>query len=244
MNISKVVGDIIRCLPHPFCNMVQEKNYKKEIDDLRSKMAKGGGKKVFGIGLSRTGTTSLNDALKILGYNSKHFNSGSRICTWPELFLLDATVDTPVSARFESLYYTFPNSKFVYTVRDVSEWIDSMEDFYGVKDPSKLGDEWEKEKFWGTESLKKPGWSLRNGVQLSMIQKSLYANHKNWRNAYQEFDRRVKHFFSDKEENVMLELNIANGEGWEKLCPFLGCEIPNQSFPHTNRQESASPWGS
>lgn len=33
----------------------------------------------------------------------------------------------------------------------------------------------------------------------------------------------------------LLVLDICGGEGWEKLCPFLGKEIPQIEFPHRNK---------
>ena len=177
MNTNKILGDIIRLLPHPISSMVQERKYKRKVEKLKKKVENIEEKKIFGIGLSRTGTTSLERALKILGYNCEHFNSGSRVLNWPELFMLESAVDTPVSARFESLYYAFPDSKFIYTVRNISEWAESMKRFYGLGDPSQLRNKWKEKKFWGIGYSKKTGWGLRNGVQISMIQKNLYANH-------------------------------------------------------------------
>ena len=31
-----------------------------------------------------------------------------------------------------------------------------------------------------------------------------------------------------------LEVNICGGEGWERLCPFLGKPTPDEPFPKTN----------
>lgn len=32
----------------------------------------------------------------------------------------------------------------------------------------------------------------------------------------------------------LLVIDICAGERWEKLCPYLGCEAPDISFPHAN----------
>ena len=29
-------------------------------------------------------------------------------------------------------------------------------------------------------------------------------------------------------------LDVRGGEGWEKLCPFLGLNVPDVPFPHAN----------
>ena len=33
----------------------------------------------------------------------------------------------------------------------------------------------------------------------------------------------------------LLEMDIAAGDGWEKLCAFLGRDVPDQPFPHLNK---------
>jgi hypothetical protein len=34
------------------------------------------------------------------------------------------------------------------------------------------------------------------------------------------------------EDNRTLVMNIIEGDGWEKLCPFLNKEIPSVDFPN------------
>ena len=33
----------------------------------------------------------------------------------------------------------------------------------------------------------------------------------------------------------LVKMNLAEGDGWEKLCVFLGKETPATAFPHLNR---------
>src|SRR5690606_34416861 len=39
----------------------------------------------------------------------------------------------------------------------------------------------------------------------------------------------------------LLIMDISAGDGWAKLCPFLGVAIPKQAFPHTHRTDYANP---
>jgi hypothetical protein len=41
----------------------------------------------------------------------------------------------------------------------------------------------------------------------------------------------VKEYFRDRPDDLLV-MNICAGEGWEKLCPFLGLAIPKVKFPH------------
>jgi hypothetical protein len=75
--------------------------------------------RIYGIGLSRTGTTSLNQALYHLGYGSYHTNC-----------LIDPTryqsmTDTVPTYFYRQLYEFYPDSKFILTVRDVDDWLRS-----------------------------------------------------------------------------------------------------------------------
>ena len=30
-------------------------------------------------------------------------------------------------------------------------------------------------------------------------------------------------------------MNITQGDGWDKLCPYLNKDIPDTAFPHSNK---------
>ena len=82
--------------------------------------------KLFGIGLSRTGTTSLNTAFGRLGYRSVHFPSDARTRAEIEAFIADprerlslrtlrfhdALTDTPACVGFEALDAQLPPQSF------------------------------------------------------------------------------------------------------------------------------------
>jgi hypothetical protein len=49
----------------------------------------------------------------------------------------------------------------------------------------------------------------------------------------------VRQFFADKPAGKLLELAICEGEGWEKLCPFLDVPVPAVPFPVKNTAPGA-----
>lgn len=196
--------------------------------------------KVFGIGLSRTGTTSLSRALSLLGYeNSFHWTRDGKILGWSEFFQADAATDVPCSVQFESLYNTFENAKFVYTVREVDAWRSSIQKHLQAKSPSDLREKHLRLIFKAYKSAKKfncgSRWEMYNLIRQIQIREELYVRHGCWTPAYKAFERRVRHFFGDKPDGKLLEINIARGDGWNVLCPFLGVDIPNVPFPHANQ---------
>ncbi|MEM1413775.1 MAG: sulfotransferase [Myxococcota bacterium] len=83
--------------------------------------------KIFGIGLSRTGTTSLTHALGALGVRATHDCLPLfREPLHPMVAAHEAFVDTPVPLRFPLYDRCFPGSRFVLTTRARDAWLKSM----------------------------------------------------------------------------------------------------------------------
>lgn len=170
--------------------------------------------KIFGIGLPRTGTASLCESLKILGYKSKHYPK--YLCKVDEF---DALVDSPIPLHYKYLNEKYSNSKFILTIRDEESWINS------VKKAS-------KRFMW--HNLKPNG---RCGPEVYEMHIKLFNctgfdEHK-MRNGYRKFNEEVINYFKDN--NNLLIYNLCDGEGWFKLCKFLNKDIPNIKFPDRNK---------
>lgn len=182
--------------------------------------------KVFGIGLSRSATTSLNNALEILGFQSIHWlNPHTQSLIGEEDFLLfDGFTDIPVSYQFEKLYHTFPNAKFILTSRAMESWVRSVTLHYqNIRNISTPGE------------LSLPDIAQRFNGEAGAVEYNLYAQHLSWEAAFQHFHERINLFFADKPKDRFLELRIIDGEGWEKLCTFLDRPVPDVPFPNTNQ---------
>jgi len=236
--IQRTVASALRRLPAPLHRLPEEwkQSYLREAVKRRfvnstAETVKPGAK-VFGIGLSKTGTTSLNRALTMLGYDALHWTrNGQRVLGWPEFFYAEAATDTPCSAQFEALCHTFEDSKFIYTVRDTTDWTQSIKEHFGMESPRKFRKLWKEEEFWEGNF----GWRWQNSLRWIQVHEGLYAQHDTWEAAYDAFDNRVRRFFEEKADDRLLVMNIPNGDGWDALCPFLGHEIPDQDFPHAGR---------
>ncbi|WP_281274940.1 sulfotransferase family protein [Litorilituus sediminis] len=77
--------------------------------------------KVFIIGLPRTSTTSICLAMLELGYKTAH-----TAFTQKAFAQSDAMADTPIFCDYQLLDKTYPNSKFIYLVRDAELWLPSI----------------------------------------------------------------------------------------------------------------------
>jgi|GEM_PF-923052 len=182
--------------------------------------------KVFCIGLSRTATSSLYQALKILGFHTIHWLNPhtQKVISDEDFLVFDGFADILVSYQFEKLYYTFPNAKFIYTTRTIESWVHSITTHYlnvrQISTPMQLSLPDIKRRFDG--AMADAEWNL-------------YAQHPNWEIAFQCFQQRVDQFFVNKPKDRFLEMQICNGEGWGNLCVFLGKPIPDVPFPITNQ---------
>jgi hypothetical protein len=176
--------------------------------------------KVFGIGLGRTGTTSLTRALEILGYRAKHcphfyLDAGGQLCVSPEqIEQYEALTDEPVALIYRTLDQQYPHSRFILTVREMESWLTSREN------NSRAMNEW-----WA----KNPAVPVLHTALFgtAMFEREPYAQ------AYRKYVDGVYACFRDRPDDLLV-MDICAGEGWEKLCPFLGKPVPEVTFPRRN----------
>lgn len=191
-----------------------------------------GPSKVFVIGLSRTGTTSMHRALSTLGFQSIHWDNPltGRLPGDVDLHLFDAFGDINITARFEALSFRFPDARFILTERPLPQWVRSVSTHYhqrkGVCSPGELGDD----RFVG-----------QHEGQLGEIHGSLYAGHASWADAYASFSKRVDAHFGSHPDGRLLRFSVTEGDGWAPLVAFLGLPAPDPPFPHANRALVSDP---
>lgn len=182
--------------------------------------------RVFVIGLSRTGTSSMDAALGVLGFSHLHWiNHVTMDLIRPaDLYVFDAFSDVGITADFEALAYRFPNARFVMTTRPYDSWVVSVRRHFarqaGVEHPSQLVDSPLARTFRGMK-----GW----------IEASVYGHHETWADAYAAHERRVAEFFTGGRSERLLRFDATAGDGWSSLCAFLDRPLPKVAYPHTNQ---------
>jgi tetratricopeptide (TPR) repeat protein len=189
--------------------------------------------KIFGIGLSRTGTTTLAAALRLLGFATLHWmNPLTReVIGDDDIPLFDAFLDTPVSVRFEHFDERWPNSKFIWTERPYEAWLASMRRLWR----NQLG----LEEFADIKAALARADASDAGRRLRDINDILYFDHDGFRAAFEAYERRVLAFFTGKRATRLLRIDVTAGEGWPRLCAFLGRDPPREPFPWSNRARPA-----
>lgn len=173
------------------------------------------GEKIFGIGMQRTGTSTMTQALEVLGYESEHFPAG----LWgnrshPVLFENNAFFDNPIPIIYQELDERFPESKFILTIRDEDDWLQSCEHLF----TEKRGD-----------------FGFDKSERIKEMHHALYGtNHFDaevFRAAFRRHNREVKEYFSNRCDDLLI-IDIGQEDKWTPLCSFLGADHPEQPFPH------------
>ncbi|MDG1367680.1 MAG: sulfotransferase, partial [Acidimicrobiales bacterium] len=176
----------------------------------------------------------VHQALTTLGFGGLHWVNPltGRLPGEVDLHLFDAFSDINIAAQFETLAERYPASRFIWTQRPVEAWVRSVSAHYeqrnGVRSPGELRYRRHSGHFEG---------------QSGEIHESLFAGHSSWADAYAAFDSRVECYFGALPHDRLLRLSITEGDGWEVLCPFLGCEEPVASFPYANAGTALSDSG-
>lgn len=177
--------------------------------------------KIFGIGLSRTGTSSLYEALRVLGINACHYPTN-----YNDMQHYQACVDASVTFGYKFLDAMFPNSKFIYTVREPTKWVESIKKYFEVNvNPIASVNDFKVNDFTDKVNM--------------ILYKTTHFNSKDhFLKMYHEHDTDVRGWFKDR-PNDLLILDICNGCGWNELCQFLNTPTPQQQFPKTNSSDEA-----
>jgi hypothetical protein len=180
--------------------------------------------KVFCVGFHKTGTTSMSEALTLLGYRvsgsvvkgkdgKREVDIENKIL--PIAYQLvneyDAFQDNPWPIIFKDLDRKFPGSKFILTMRNSDSWIKSQVDYFGKK---------------GTPMRK---WIY--GVECPKGNERIYLKR------FEDHNREVLVYFKNRSEDFLV-MNLSEGDDWNQLCDFLGAEIPDTPFPHSNKSIS------
>ncbi len=184
--------------------------------------------RIFGIGAHKTGTTSLARALAMLGFPASHWIHHRELLRAISRgnFRFDllrgyrAALDLPIPTVFRELDAAFPGSRFILTLREPARWLRSLrtrEEWHGMRDPIPLHPA--EAHFYGFDTFD-PARCLAR---------------------VEEHNAAVRAHFADRPAQL-LELDIAAGDGWETLCPFLGVPAPDVPFPHENSASRVWPY--
>ncbi len=200
--------------------------------------------KIFCVGRNKTGTTSLEAALKMLGYRvgrqrdaellfevwgRRDFRSLIAYCHTAEAFQ-----DVPFSHdyTFQAMDPAFPGSKFILTVRDSPEqWYESLIRFHSKR--------LNKGRIPTPDDLRSDpyvynGWLWRQKELVfgpeehTLFQEELSKSH------YVRHEALIVDYFRHRQSDLLV-LNLADQDSMRRLCAFLGHSWNGQQMPLLNK---------
>ena len=181
--------------------------------------------KILGAGLPRTGTKTLCEALRILGYNAFHHEC-QRMPLFPDVpqgfgeckvfSEVDAVLDCPTAMYWREISAVY-DCLVILTVRNPDTWWESIK--------------WHTNKIRNSERM----WHIQytdtlHGLLFGVAQPNRYW----WMRRFLEHNQAVRDTIP---ADRLLELDIVAGGNWDVLCPFLGVEEPKNEWPWEHRRE-------
>jgi len=169
---------------------------------------------VFGIGLNKTGTTSLHEALSLLGFRSCHWISDAfsdevdRLIENGEELPFEAFTDVAsVAKRFRELDRQYPDAAFILTTRALDSWLTSRVRHVTMNRAEVV--QWAAPHTW-------------TSVEIAAWKEERLLHH----------EAVLEHFRG--RPGKLLVLDIPGGDGWSELCPFLRVPSPEEPFPRVD----------
>ena len=198
--------------------------------------------KVFCIGFSKTGTTSLEKALNHLGYKMYTGRYDNYVAHWlyacyiygdyDEILritdIYDAFADAPWGGTdvYKHVYRKHPDSKYILTLRDTEEWYESFCNMC-LKFSNDLNTCFDDFYTNGRYSF---GLLFQKIFNIDVIE----GNEYKIKHIYDAYNQNCMGFL-EKNNADYITLNIDDEYKWEKVCKFLDKSVPNMPFPHANR---------
>lgn len=196
-------------------------------------------RKVFCIGAHKTGTTSMERALSVLGltvcpteawWANPELQSEFYASHYGPVFDLiakyDAFQDSPFnhSDFYQALAETYPDARFILTLRDTDHWVASRKRWRTIL----IAGLFQKDK------------QLEAAGKLYLLREYGQPDHLNVderaeRSVYENRNRAVIDFFRNTNRDLLV-LNLEEeAEPWQRLCGYLEMPVPTKDFPHENR---------
>ena len=190
------------------------------------------GLKVIGAGFGRTGTESLKRALEILGFGPCHHMyevlpnaalyeawievlHGRAEPDWDRLFDgFNSTVDWPSAHYWRELAAHYPEARIVLSVRSPESWYDSMDRTILPR-------------------LRAP--EEPHGMAAALREVVFGGNVDDRDHVIGLYLRQIDQVQAAFGPDRLLTYDL--GAGWEPLCAFLGCAVPDVPYPRGNTTE-------
>ncbi|KAH8548260.1 hypothetical protein BGW37DRAFT_560105 [Umbelopsis sp. PMI_123] len=137
----------------------------------------------------------------------------------------NAAVDWPTCGFYKNLMKEYPSAKVIHITRDPEKWYESA-----------------KDTVYQFRQTPEDGMPDHLKAATSMIEKVVWGG--DLQGKFEDKEEAIR-LFKDHEEEVnrtvpadKLLIFETGVDGWEKLCRFLGKEVPDKPWPHVNSRET------
>lgn len=180
--------------------------------------------KVFGIGLNKTGTKTLGECFRTLGFRNKSYDPHLLEDYYQHNFdnvfnisdQFDSFEDWPWPLMYQEFDQRYPDAKFILTIRkDAETWFDSL-----CRHAKRTGPTRAREIAYGYPMpMDNPEHHL-----------SIYRTH----------NQEVIDYFAARGDKLLV-ISWEAKPSWSTICDFLGCNfIPDGPLPHENKSPETS----
>lgn len=186
--------------------------------------------RIFGIGMHKTGSTSLCRALNMLGIDAAHWTSARQARTiWEEMTAHGrspaverhyALADLPIPLLYKQLDQAYPGSKFILCVRPEHEWLASVEKHWTSSNPYR--------HTWDNDCFTHKAHHLLYGRKTFDADAMLHR--------YRQHNYEVRQYFRNRPGDLLI-MDMKRNSIWPKLCNFLGVTAPGDPYPRENVTE-------
>lgn len=180
--------------------------------------------RIFGIGMHKTGTTSLHHAMQILGYDSGHWNNAHWAkAIWQEMTETGSSAtlekcyalsDLPIPVMYKELDSAYPGSKFILTVRPEAEWLRSVK--YHWTNANRFHHQWDNDPF--SHQIHTIVYGMRRFDEAVFLER------------YRRHNAEVLEYFKDRSDDLLV-MNINSDNNWHGLCDHLKRAVPYEPYP-------------
>ena len=190
--------------------------------------------KIVGAGLGRTGTLSMKHALEQLGFGPCHhmlevFMHPESVSLWVDaargkpdwnaIFKDYASaVDYPSAKYWRELANYYPDAKVLLTVRSPESWFESTQATIFAPDSVAVSN--------APPQMKEFFEAITSDFHGKLGDRAFMIDY--FRRHTEEVERTIP-----KERLLVYHV----GEGWERLCKFLGVPVPATPYPSENSRE-------
>jgi hypothetical protein len=207
--------------------------------------------KVIGVGLGRTGTNSLKEALELLGFGPcyhmfnvveqpkriRHWQAAvdGEPVDWDEVFAgYESVLDFPAAVFWRDLVRHYPAAPVILTVRDPERWYDSAARTIFSKAIAAQRRPLPGRVAFRTLTRLSPDFGAFTRMVGAIVVQRLFAGRVGDRDyAIEVFNRHSKDVIAEVPADRLLVYDVA--EGWAPLCEFLGVPVPEgRPFPRGN----------